>query len=146
MNSDTRYWLIVASRDHVLTGMHEGITQASHGRSSPLEKMNVGDWIVYYSSKKRHGDSKPYQKFVAISRVTGEQVFQVTFSDAFKPYRREVEYMENIHETDIRPLIPELDFIRDKTHWGMTLRSGFLEISRADFMLICSRMSKHEAN
>jgi Protein of unknown function DUF55. len=140
MQNKVGYWLIVASRDHVLAGIHEGFTQASHGRSSPLEKMNIGDWIAYYSPKRIYGDTKPYQRFVAIARVTGEEVFQVNLSASFKPYRREVEYLADIHETDVRPLIPQLEFIKNKARWGMFLRNGFRSISRDDFMLICSDM------
>lgn len=140
MQEKTGYWLIVASRDHVFSGIKGGFTQASHGMSSHLEKLNVGDWIAYYSPKRSYGDTKPYQKFVSISKVTGEKVFQVNLSDSFKPYRREVKYLDDIHETDIRPLIPQLAFIKNKTRWGMFLRNGFRSVSNDDFMLICSEM------
>jgi predicted RNA-binding protein len=140
MQDNTGYWLIVASRNHVFAGIQEGFTQASHGRSSPLEKMNVGDWIAYYSPKRIYGDTKPYQKFVAIAKVTGENVFQVKLSDTFKPYRREVQYLHDVHETDIKPLLPQLDFIKNKSRWGIFLRNGFRSVSRDDFVLICSEM------
>jgi predicted RNA-binding protein len=102
--------------------------------------MNVGDWIAYYSPKRIYGDTKPYQKFVAIAKVTGENVFQVKLSDTFKPYRREVQYLHDVHETDIKPLLPQLDFIKNKSRWGIFLRNGFRSVSRDDFVLICSEM------
>lgn len=141
-DKDTGHWLIVASRDHVFAGKKEGIVQASHGKSTSLEKMNIGDWIVFYSPKKIYGDTEPYQKFVAIARVTGKEVFQVSLSDTFKPYRRQAEYLDDIYEIDIRPLISDMFFINDKFHWGVSLRSGFRSISREDFMLICKSMRK----
>ncbi|MBP1910620.1 EVE domain-containing protein [Methanolobus bombayensis] len=140
MSKSTGYWLIVASRDHVFAGIKGNFSQASHGRSSPLDKMNADDWIVYYSPKKIYGDTKPYQKFVAIAKVTGEEVFQVKLSESFKPYRREVRYCDDIHETDIRPLIPQLHFIKKESRWGLSLRNGFLSIPEEDFRLICSNM------
>ncbi|ETA69046.1 MAG: hypothetical protein PWQ51_783 [Methanolobus sp.] len=140
MQDNIGYWLIVASRDHVFAGIQEGFTQASHGRRNPLEKMNVGDWIAYYSPKRIYGDTKPYQKFVAIAKVTGEKVFQVKLSDTFKPYRREVQYLHEVHEIDIKPLLPQLDFIKNKSRWGLFLRNGFRSVSRDDFLLICSEM------
>jgi len=136
----TGYWLIVASRDHVLAGKKATITQASHGKKGPLDKMQTGDWIVYYSPKKIYGDTKPYQKFIAIARVTGEKAFQISLSDTFKPYRLHAEYVEDLHETDIRPLITDLEFIKNKSYWGMAFLSGFLSIPKEDFILICSTM------
>ena len=141
----TGYWLIVASRDHVLAGKKANITQASHGKRGLLDKMQTGDWIVYYSPKEIYGDTKPYQKFVAIAKVTGEKVFQISISDTFKPYRRYVGYIEDLHETDIRPLINDLEFIKNKSHWGMAFLSGFLSIPKEDFMLICSAMKSGDA-
>jgi hypothetical protein len=41
-------------------------------------------------------------------------------------------------EADIRPLIPELSFIQDKDRWGYSFRTGFFEISVADFERIAS--------
>jgi hypothetical protein len=64
-----RYFIIVASKEHVKRGIksipsqnikiyttfnnNEGIqggfAQACHGKKAPLAKINVGDWILYYS-------------------------------------------------------------------------------------------------
>jgi hypothetical protein len=43
---DTKYWIIVASRDHVQRGVEEGICQTCHGKGAPLKKMSEGDWVV----------------------------------------------------------------------------------------------------
>ncbi len=34
-----KYWIIVASKDHVKTGIEEGIAQACHGKVSPLKNV-----------------------------------------------------------------------------------------------------------
>jgi len=47
----TKYWIIVASKDHVKNGITEGIAQACHGKTSPLRRMKKGDYILYYSGK-----------------------------------------------------------------------------------------------
>jgi hypothetical protein len=44
-NANTKYWIIVASKDHVKTGQAEGIAQACHGKASPLKRMRKGDFI-----------------------------------------------------------------------------------------------------
>ena len=36
---NTKYWIISASKDHVKTGIAEGIAQACHGKVSPLRRM-----------------------------------------------------------------------------------------------------------
>jgi hypothetical protein len=40
----------------------------------------------------------------------------------------------------IRPLIPQLNFIQDKQHWGTMFRFGFFEITQADFETIAQQM------
>jgi hypothetical protein len=39
----TRYWMIVASKDHVEVGVKQGFAQACHGKVSPLKRMQPGD-------------------------------------------------------------------------------------------------------
>lgn len=46
-----KYWILVASKDHVKNGISEEIAQISHGKSSPLQRMKNGDFIIYYSGK-----------------------------------------------------------------------------------------------
>ena len=50
-NRETKYWIIVASKDHVKNGISAGIAQACHGKSSPLKRMKKGDYLIYYSGK-----------------------------------------------------------------------------------------------
>ena len=46
-----RYWVGVASREHVLLGVAGGFCQVCHGKQAPLARMKRGDWILYYSPK-----------------------------------------------------------------------------------------------
>jgi hypothetical protein len=60
----TKYFLICASKDHILLGINQGIAQAGHGRKDFISKPSKGDWIVYYSWEKiqtyrRNVDYKP---------------------------------------------------------------------------------------
>ena len=43
------YWVCNAAQEHVLIVQKKGYTQINMGPREPLEKMNVGDWILYYS-------------------------------------------------------------------------------------------------
>jgi len=130
-----KYFLIVASKDHVLTGVKKGIAQAGHGRKDFISKPTRGDWIVYYSSKDKFEDGKTYQKFTAMGQISDDEPYQPDTKKKFKPYRRNVDY-KVCHESQIRPLIEKLSFIKNKKRWGFYLMSGFREISKGDFEVI----------
>jgi predicted RNA-binding protein len=137
--SDSRFWVAVASRNHVETGVAEGIAQFCHGKLAPAKRVKKGDWIVYYSSKERFGEPTALQKFTAIGQVTDDFPYQFEMSAVFKPYRRNVKYLKCV-PVDIRPLIDRLAFIKDKKHWGAVFRYGFLEVDRESFELIAGMM------
>jgi hypothetical protein len=134
-----RYWIGVASRDHVAHGVAGGFCQLCHGKAQPLQRMSAGDWIVYYSPREEFDGNTSCQRFTAIGEVGAGDVYARAISHWFVPYRRNVSF-HTANEADIRPLIPQLDFIRDKSRWGYAFRFGHLEISREDFDRIAARM------
>lgn len=134
-----RYWIGVASREHVRVGVRGGFAQFSHGKPGPAKRLSKGDWVVYYSGKKRYGEPEPCQRFTAIGEVVDAAPVQVEQHPGFRPWRRKVAYRKAA-ETDIHALIDQLSFIRDKTRWGGVFRFGFLEIGAADFATIARRM------
>lgn len=138
-NENTKYWIIVASKDHVKNGIAEGFAQACHGKASPLKRMHKGDFIIYYSGKQTMGQPQPCQQFTAIGRVTGEDTYQTQVSEDFCPSRRNIDFLPN-KDISILPLIAELDFIPNKKSWGYPFRFGFFEIKQRDFELIASQM------
>jgi hypothetical protein len=134
-----RYWIGVASRDHVARGVAGGFCQLCHGKAQPLQRMSAGDWIIYYSLKECFEDTVTCQRFTAIGEVDTSDVYAHAISHWFVPHRRSIIF-HDAHEVDIRPLISQLGFIRDKSRWGYAFRFGHLEISREDFELISARM------
>ena len=46
-----KYWIGVASRNHVQRGVADGFAQLCHGKQNPLTRMTRGDWLVYYSPR-----------------------------------------------------------------------------------------------
>jgi EVE domain len=140
-NEGTKYWIIVASKDHVKNGIAEGIAQACHGKASPLKRMRKGDFIIYYSGKQTLLQPQLCQQFTAIGKVTDEQSYQFQVSEDFCPWRRNIEFLPS-KDISILPLIGELDFIHNKKSWGYPFRFGFFEIKRHDFELISSQMFK----
>jgi predicted RNA-binding protein len=134
-----KYFILGASRDHVLKGVEGDFAQAGHGRKDLISKPSKDDWIVYYSAKDKFENGKPLQKFTVIGRVADDRPYQPDARSNFKPYRRAVEY-EKRDEAEIRPLIEQLSFIKNKKRWGFYLMSGFREISKADFEVIRKAM------
>ena len=53
-------------------------------------------------------------------------------SPDFKPFRRKVKYIHT-GTVEIRPLINDLAFIKNKKSWGSAFRFGLIEIRQQDF-------------
>lgn len=134
-----RYWIGVASRDHVMNAVQSGFAQLCHGKQAPLKKMNTGDWIIYYSPKVDYKESIPHQKFTAIGKVIDDNVYQVDMRSNFLPYRRNIDFIP-CEEILIHPLISKLSFIKSVKYWGYSFRFGHLEICEKDFKIIAESM------
>ena len=64
----TRYFIICASKDHVMRGVKHGFAQAGHGRKDLISKPAKGDWLVFYSSKDKMEQGRVLQEFTASGR------------------------------------------------------------------------------
>ncbi len=135
----TKYWIIVASKDHVATGAAAGIAQACHGKAAPLKRMQKGDAVIFYSGKMKMGKAESCQKFTAIGTVADDEVYPFQMTDSFCAFRRKIEFYDS-EEISIKPLIEDLTFIQNKKSWGYPFRFGHFEINLQDFELISSKM------
>jgi hypothetical protein len=135
----TRYWIGVASHDHVRRGVAGNFCQLCHGKAQPLKRMSVGDWLIYYSPKEEFDGNLACQQFTAIGEVVGNGVYPYEMLPGFVPRRRDIRF-HAARAVPIRPLIEHLDFIRDKQKWGGAFRFGHLEIAKEDFELIAQEM------
>lgn len=140
---NTRYWIVVVSKDHCSRGVSGGFIQACHGKKGPLLRMKKGDWILVYSSKVTMNGNDKCQAFTAIGQVIDDDVYQFQMSRDFIPFRRNIKFYD-CREISILPLINELDFIQNKQLWGYPFRYGFLEIKENDFGIISSNLFKNE--
>ena len=138
-----KYWLAVASKDHVENGVKEGFCQVCHGKEGPLKKMKKGDWLIYYSGKKTFGSNQLYQKFTAIGKVIDDSTYNFEMSKSFNPFRRNIQFLK-ANDLPIRPLIQDLSFIKNKEKWGSVFRFGFLEIDYNSFKIIFEGMREEE--
>jgi len=134
-----KYWIIVASKDHLQRGLAGGFIQANHGKAAPLKRMHAGDWVIFYSPKLEYDKPEKLQCFTAIGNIADENVYQSDMGGGFVPFRRNVNFLP-AQDVSILLLIDELTFIRDKTHWGAPFRFGTLHIPEDDFRLIANKM------
>jgi len=140
MEKSRRFWVGVASKEHVENGKKWGICQFCHGKSAPASRLRKGDIVVYYSPTLVMGQPGSCKQFTAIGVVTDDAAYQVEQLPGFKPFRRNVAYFAEARAVDIIPLLPELSFIRNKQSWGMAFRYGFLEIDKQSFEVIARAM------
>lgn len=140
---NTKYWIVVVSKDHCSRGVSGGFIQACHGKKGPLLRMKKEDWILVYSSKVTMTGNDKCQAFTAIGQVIDNDVYQFQMSRDFIPFRRNIKFYD-CQEISILPLINELDFIQNKQLWGYPFRYGFLEIKENDFKIISSNLLKNE--
>jgi len=134
-----KYWITVASKDHIARGVAGGFMQANHGKQAALKRVHAGDWVLFYSPKQTMNGTEPCKAFMAIGQAVDEEIYQHKMSDDFIPWRRNVKFY-NSTETPITPLVDELDFIPNKKSWGYAFRFGFLEIPAQDFERIKAQM------
>jgi hypothetical protein len=138
-NKSHKYWILVASKNHVARGIKEGIAQAGHGKKQPLKRMQTGDGVIYYSPKLEFETNIPCQEFTAIGLVVGDDVYAYDMGNGFIPYRRKIRYLKS-KPVQIKSLIEKLEFVTDKNKWGYKFRFGAFEISEKDFKFIAKKM------
>lgn len=139
----TRYWIGVASLEHVQGGVEGGFAQVCHGKQGPLKYMTGGDWIIYYSPTVHFGGKDPCRAFTAIGQVHSEDPYPFTMSPHFVPWRRNVSFVPS-QAAPIAPLLEKLTFIKDKSKWGFPFRRGCFEISQYDFQIIAKAMGVND--
>ncbi len=135
-----KYWLAIASADHVQRGRAEGFMQVCHGKSAPLRRLKQGDGVIYYSPATTMGGKDRLQSFTAQGVISNDAVYQVDMGQGFLPYRRNVQWNETMI-IPIRPLLDKLELTRGKSNWAYPFRFGLLELSEQDFTLIAVAMA-----
>ncbi len=138
---ERKFWIAVVAKDHVDRAIAGGFAQVNHGRAGPLERMQAGDGFAYYSPRASHPDGAPLQAFTAIGRVRSGTLRQADLGEDFRPFRLDVEFLDAA-SAPVKPLVPELSFIRSKTHWGAAFRFGVVRVPAADFARIAAAMGR----
>jgi hypothetical protein len=139
----SRYWIGVASRDHVMRGVAGGFCQLGHGKAAPVKRLKPGDGIVYYSPREKLGAGEPLQAFTAIGEIAPGEAYVADQGGGFHPVRRDVRWHRDARDAPIRPLLEVLDLTRGKANWGVLFRRSAIAISAADFSRVALAMGVH---
>lgn len=130
-----QYWICKAAQEHVNIVKDKGYTQINMGPRQPLEKMNAGDWIIYYSPTVYYEQEVPTcKKFTGISCVNDNRIYPQggQFPDR---WRRNVEFFHCIpHEPT--NFIGHVSFLPEAQTWEEVLQNPVFAIDRNDFITI----------
>jgi len=137
---NARSWIAVASAEHVRLGQAQGFMQVCHGKAAPLRRLHPGDRIIYYSPERQFRSKDKLQAFTALGNIQNCAPYQVTMSDLFHPWRRNVLWQSTM-ETPIRPLLDQLTFTQGGKNWGYQLRFGLFPIEECDGDVIAAAMT-----
>ena len=139
--AECRYWIGVASHDHVETAVSDGFVQLNHGKAGPLERLRPGDGFAFYSPRATYPRGPMLQAFTAIGRVADGPIYETQATDAGQAFRRPAAYFDAT-PAPIKPLLEHLTFIRSKANWGAAFRFGLARVPRDDFAAIASAMGR----
>lgn len=138
--SATRFWIGVASADHVAIGRAGGFAQLGHGKAAPLKRLSPGDGIAYYSPVRKLGGAERVQAFTAIGIVRQGEIYPAMMGEDFACSRRDIDWLD-ARPAPIAPLLEKLALTRGKRNWGYAFRFGLVEIDEADFRIIADAMA-----
>jgi hypothetical protein len=140
--TEPKYWIGIASADHVRRGVREGFMQVCHGKGGPLRRTAPGDFIAYYSPGRAMGVKDGLQAFTACGRIGDGDAYQVDMGGGFVAFRRSVEWIAS-GEARIQPMLPLLSFTAGRANWGQPFRYGLFAVIREDFELIARALHRN---
>jgi hypothetical protein len=130
-------WILVISKEHVLTGVDAGAIRA---KPTDLQLLRNGDLVFCYSPGTLFRAGEILQAFTAVVRVTSEAPHRVDTAPTGQAWHMKATFLA-CDETPIEPLIPQLDFIQDTADWARFLPRGLFAIDQEDATRIRDAMT-----
>lgn len=133
------YWVSNAAQEHVNLVREKGYTQVNNGPKEPLEQMNKGDWIVYYSPTLLfERPDTPCHTFSGISCLVDDTIYPQDPTNPVR-WRRNAQYFD-CKPQHVKELHQHLDFMKQYEHWLESFTQSIFEISRSDFTTIANKI------
>jgi len=139
-----RYWIGVASHNHVRAAVQGGFCQLGHGKYAPVRALKAGDILLFYSARESMGKGTVLQAFTAAGEILDDTPFEAEQAESFKPFRRETKFFK-CQQAFIRPLLDRLSFTKGRAQWGMVFRRSSFSIDQEDFITIAAAMTLETA-
>lgn len=141
----TNYWLITTSPENFKVDKETSgftVQGLKERHKKTVKKFQPGDKVVYYINQ--------ISKLGAIATITSGYYFDDetkiwTDEDEIWPARAKSKpeiVLEDDELLDIKRLIKDLSFIKDKEHWSLFVRGSIRRIPEEDYLLIESEMRK----
>lgn len=103
-------------------------------------RVRPGDWLAYYSPRTLLKGGDQVRAFTAIGRIGERAPYEAEMSAGRTGWRRDIAYEASAHEAGVYPLLDELSFVKDRTHWGLFFHRSLFSVSRDDFAKIAAAM------
>lgn len=133
-------WIGVACKDRVFIGVRGNVAQFVPEKDFPLQKMDEGDWLIYYPPRLSRNGPANCQACGAVGAVAGHDPYRFDGVEGFLPVRPEADF-ELCREAAMLPCSDRLSFIEDEKSWAYPFRLGHLEISEEEFELLAEEMA-----
>lgn len=139
------YWLITTSPENFKVDKETSgftVQGLKERQKKTVMKFRPGDKVIYYVNR--------ISKLGAIATITSEYYYDNktkiwTDEDEIWPSRAKSKpeiVLEDDELLDIKRLIKQLAFIKDKDHWSLFVRGSVRHIPEEDYLLIESEMRK----
>jgi hypothetical protein len=135
-----RCWIAVVPKVGVERCLAGGFAMFAHGRHDAVKRTSGGEWLVYYSPRTLLKGGEEIRAFTAIGKFTEREPYEAEMTPGRVGWRRDCAFEKGAHEADVYPLLDELSFIRDRTHWGLFFHRSLFSVSRDDFARIAAAM------
>ena len=135
-----RYWIAVIPKSRVELAVAGAFAMFAHGRHDAVKRTSSGEWLAYYSPRMTLNAGEEVRAFTAIGRFTEREPYEAEMSAGRVGWRRDIDWQRQAHDADVYPLLDELSFIKDRTHWGLFFHRSLFSVSRDDFALIAKAM------
>lgn len=133
------YWLTTAAKEHVDIVKEKGYTQVNMGPKEPLEHMNKGDMILYYSPTIYF--EKPdsiCQQFTGIAQVSDDVIYPQDPANPVR-WRRNANYFE-CEPHHAAQFHKQVNFLQKHQEWIHAFLQPVFEISPKDFQTIAQKI------
>lgn len=142
-------WIYVYTKKQADECIKFGFLQATSRKKSFLQKLSLGDEVILYCGSEDIGKKSSIQSFLAIGKVTENSLYE--FFPDFVSFKKDGEvFMKKTQEpffrikmefylqaeVKIKPIIEDLEFIKNKEKWGVTFLNYQIQISEKDFLLV----------